>query len=212
MISSTLLLTACGNTETPKAPETTLPENNLETVLPSNEITMSCPEAIQATLDTANLEGEGDATIQANDVITVDYIGRLTDGTVFDTSVESVAQACGIYNPSRDYTAGLSFTVGAGQMISGFDEAVVGMKLNQTKTVVLSPEKAYGQPITDRIMTFPKSDFANTEGFTEGARVYGADGSSALITKITDKEVTLDFNHELAGKELTFDITIKAIN
>jgi FKBP-type peptidyl-prolyl cis-trans isomerase 2 len=173
---------------------------------------MTCPEAIQAYLDAANLEGEGDSMVQANNAIVVDYIGRLADGTIFDTSVASVAQNCGVYNPNRDYTAGLAFVAGAGQMIPGFDEAVIGMKVNQTKTVTLSPEKAYGQPIADRIMTFPKTDFANTEGFTQGARIYAADGSSALITNMTDEEVTLDFNSELAGKELTFDITIKSIN
>ena len=120
-ISSTLLLAACGKQTEPPIDE--LPNNQAvveqpNILSPETEIPMSCPEAIQAYLTAANLIGEGDATVQANDAIVVDYIGRLPDGTVFDTSVESVAKACGTYTPGRNYYEGLSFVAGAGQMIA----------------------------------------------------------------------------------------------
>jgi FKBP-type peptidyl-prolyl cis-trans isomerase len=144
-LSSSLLLTACGTKEeTPTTPETTTTGTQQQDVLPpENEITMTCPEAIETYLKSANLEGEGDVTVKANDTIVVDYIGRLADGTVFDTSVESVAQACGTYTPGRNYTEGLSFIAGTGQMIAGFDAAVIGMKVNQTKTANIAAADAY---------------------------------------------------------------------
>jgi FKBP-type peptidyl-prolyl cis-trans isomerase 2 len=61
-------------------------------------------------------------------------------------------------------------------------------------------------------MTVSKADFGDTAAFTEGQRIYTPDGNSAIITSITDQDITLDFNSELAGKELIFDITIKSIN
>lgn len=208
-----LFLTACGT----KEEITTDPEittgSEQQTVLPlENEITMACPEAIQTYLDQANLAGEGDITIKKDDAVVVDYIGRLADGTVFDTSVESVAKACGAYNTNRDYNEGLPFTVGAGQMIQGFDSGVVDMKLNQTKTITIPAAQAYGERNEEYVQSYPTADFGSLEGFVEGQRIYAPDGSSALIAKITDKEITLDLNHELAGKDLIFDITIKSIN
>ncbi|MDR0860058.1 MAG: peptidylprolyl isomerase [Candidatus Peribacteria bacterium] len=212
--ASLLFLTACGNKE---EEPTTTPEDTTvvaeQAVLPTeNEITMTCPEAIQAYLDQANLVGEGDTTIKTDDAIVVDYIGRLADGTVFDTSVESVAKACGVYNTNRNYNEGLAFTVGTQGIIQGFNSGALGMKLNQTKTVTVPAKEAYGEKNPEYVQTYPTADFENVEGFIEGQRIYAPDGSSALITKKTDKEITLDFNHELAGKDLIFDITIKSIN
>ncbi|MDR2540330.1 MAG: FKBP-type peptidyl-prolyl cis-trans isomerase [Candidatus Peribacteria bacterium] len=210
---SLLFLAACGNKEETTTPEETLTGTEQQAILPTeNEITMTCPEAIQAYLNQANLEGEGDITVKTDDAIVVDYIGRLANGTVFDTSVESVAKACGIYNANRDYNEGLSFTVGTQGIIQGFNSGALGMKLNQTKTVTVPATQAYGERIEEYVQTYPTADFGNLEGFVEGQRIYAPDGSSALISKITDKEITLDLNHELAGKDLIFDITIKSIN
>jgi FKBP-type peptidyl-prolyl cis-trans isomerase len=88
-----------------------------------------CATSIQAYLDAADIKGRGDKEIQAGDNIVVDYVGRLDEKTVFDTSVESIAKACGKYTEGRDYTSGLPFQVGAGQMIAGFDKGVEGMKI-----------------------------------------------------------------------------------
>ncbi|MBU0626244.1 FKBP-type peptidyl-prolyl cis-trans isomerase [Patescibacteria group bacterium] len=67
--------------------------------------------------------------MKAGDNIVVDYVGRLDESNVFDTSVEAIAKACDKYNEGRDYTSGLPFQVGAGQMIAGFDKGVEGMKV-----------------------------------------------------------------------------------
>jgi len=76
--------------------------------------------------------------VSPGDTISVNYIGRLDDGTVFDTSYEDIAKKEGIYTPQRIYEP-LIFEVGAGQVIKGFDEAVIGMKVNETKEIVIPP-------------------------------------------------------------------------
>lgn len=211
MVSSTLLIAACGNSE--KKAELEITTGTDQSLLPpENELTMNCPEAIQTYLDNAKKAELGTTAIQENDAIVVEYIGRLADGTVFDTSIESVAKACGTYNSQRDYTEGLPFTVGAGQMIKGFDTGVLGMKLNETKTIDIPVEQAYGARDETRVMTYPLSEVPNAAELSEGMQLPTIYGTMATITKITDKEITLDTNHQLAGKDLIFDITIRAIN
>ncbi|HII02767.1 TPA: FKBP-type peptidyl-prolyl cis-trans isomerase, partial [Methanosarcinaceae archaeon] len=83
---------------------------------------------------TENSKADSEKTIESGDIISVDYVGELEDGTVFDTSVKEVAVEAGIYNEQREYEP-LTFTVGAGQMIKGFDEGVVGMKVGEEKTL-----------------------------------------------------------------------------
>lgn len=115
LIGTSIFLSACS-----KTPDTTL------SVDPANMT--PCIQAVQDYLDKADKQGQG-AAVKNTDAIVVDYIGRLDDGTVFDTSVKEVAMACGKYSSGRDYNEGLPFTVGAGQMIAGFDKGVVDMKL-----------------------------------------------------------------------------------
>jgi FKBP-type peptidyl-prolyl cis-trans isomerase 2 len=80
---------------------------------------------------------------QQGDIVSVHYLGKFPGGKVFDTSMKSEAVKAGIFNPARDYVP-LQVQLGAHQVISGFEEALVGMKMNETKEVTLPPEKAYG--------------------------------------------------------------------
>ena len=172
---------------------------------------MEMQKAVQEYLDKSDKEWSW-VEIKLWDNITVDYIWRLADGTVFDTSIESVAKGCWKYNEGRDYSQWLTFEVWAGQMIKWFDEWVVGMKVWQTKTVQFWPEKWYWQRNEQYVMTYSAEEVGDLSKFTEGQRVYLWIWAAALITQVTDKSITLDLNHELAGKELIFDITIKSIN
>lgn len=150
--------------------------------------------------------------IKAGDTITVDYVGKHLDGTVFDTSLETVAQEAGLYNPNRDYTQGLSFTVGAGQMIKGFDDGVIGMQVGETKTVEIPAENAYGARSDEMIVRIPLAEAGDVSQAQVGMKVVLGGMYPATVTEITDTEIVFDANHELAGKDLVFDITIKAIN
>ena len=81
---------------------------------------------------------------QNGDTVSVHYVGKFPGGKVFDTSMRAEAVKAGLYNPARDYKP-LQVTLGGHQVISGFEEALLGMKVNETKEVTLPPEKAYGR-------------------------------------------------------------------
>ncbi|MCK4732484.1 MAG: peptidylprolyl isomerase [Methanophagales archaeon] len=149
--------------------------------------------------------------VKAGDYVQVDYVGKLKDGTVFDTSIEKIAKDSGKYNPNRAYQP-LGFKVGAGQMIPGFDKGVVGMAVAEKKTLTIPPEDAYGHPREDMLITQPIEDVTKA-GITPevGLSVRTNQGMSGTIIKVTDTEVVVDFNHELAGKTLVFDVTLVSI-
>ena len=202
ILLSGILLTACGKKD----------EEPTQNVEPTEVVEISdCEKAVQKYLDWADKKWSWEE-IKAWDNIVVDYIGRLEDGTVFDTSIQSIAEACWKYITWRNYTEGLSFEVWAGQMIKWFDNWVVEMKLWQTKTVQFWPEEWYGKYDESLVVTAPIDEVGDVSQFAEWDTVYVWMGYPAKIIKITDKEVTFDMNSELAWKNLIFDITIKSIN
>jgi len=143
--------------------------------------------------------------------VTVDYVGKLKDGTIFDTSIESVAKESGKYQTGRDYTQGLSFTVGAGQMIAGFDKGVEWMKVGETKTVEIPAKDAYGERSESRLLTVPKTQIPQADQYQVGMQVMSQNGQTFKVYKVEKDTIIFDANHELAGKTLIFDITVKSV-
>ena len=151
-------------------------------------------------------------TVQESSTIDVDYEGRLEDGTLFDTSKKEVAEKEGVYTEEREYTP-LHVKLGNGSLIKGFEQALIGMKEEETKTVTIKAEDAYGDSREDLTRTFPKDSERDKE-LKEGMMlmVNVEDRQfPAKVMKVTDEEVTIDFNHPLAGKDLTFKLTIVKI-
>jgi FKBP-type peptidyl-prolyl cis-trans isomerase 2 len=143
--------------------------------------------------------------VENGDTISVDYAGRLEDGTIFDTSIKETAIQAGLYNQMRDYKP-LTFNVGAGQMIKGFDEGVVGMQIGEEKTLTISPEEAYGEYNEELARELP----INYVDFTPevGMRLATDTGLTGIITKVNENSFVIDFNHNLAGKTLIFVVKI----
>ena len=83
-------------------------------------------------------------TAQNGDTVSVHYVGKFPGGKVFDTSMRAEAEKAGLFNPARDYKP-LQVVLGAHMVIPGFEEALMGMKVNETKEVTIPPEKAYGK-------------------------------------------------------------------
>ena len=124
------------------------------------------------------------------------FHGTLADGEVFDSN--------------RDGEP-LEIRVGQGEVLQGLERALQGMAAGEEKSVTLSPEEAYGPHDGDLLMTTPRSSLP-ADGLFEGigVRIRLQDGRTAdgYVTKIEDEAVTLDFNHPLAGKTLTFALKV----
>jgi len=131
------------------------------------------------------------------DTVKVHYTGTLEDGTVFDSSKD------------RDP---LEFTVGKGQLIKGFENAVLGMSIGETKTVRIPSNEAYGTRRDELILKFNKTDFPTNiepkEGLVLNLRSPDGRTMMAEITEVSVDSVTLDANHPLAGRDLTFKIDL----
>lgn len=140
------------------------------------------------------------AQAKAGDKVKIHYEGRLDDGSVFDSS---------------DGSEPLEFTIGASQVIPGFEEAVIGMSVGEKKTVTIPADKAYGQRNDALEKSIDRANFAPGIELKVGLMMrLTMDNNESIIVQITgldDKEVTLDANHPLAGKDLTFDITLVEI-
>lgn len=143
--------------------------------------------------------------VEKGDIISVDYVGKLEDDTVFDTSEKEVALEAGIYNEQREYKP-LTFTVGAGQMIKGFDEGVVGMKIGEEKILKIPPEEAYGEYMEEYAKELPRSSVNFTPEV--GMQLATETGIRGTITNVGEENFVVDFNHALAGKTLTFKVKV----
>ncbi len=157
--------------------------------------------------------GGSSRAVKSGDIVQVDYTGKLEDGTIFDTSREDVAKQAGVYVEGRKY-APLTFTVGSGQLIRGFDEGVVGMKIGEEKTLRIPPEEAYGEYDEARIIVIPieELNLTNRSELPETGQTFGdMYGNQYKVTAVNDTHITVDANHELAGKTLVFDIKVVSI-
>jgi FKBP-type peptidyl-prolyl cis-trans isomerase 2 len=132
--------------------------------------------------------------------VKVHYHGRLQDGTTFDSS---------------EGRSPLEFEVGAGQVIKGFDDGVLGMKTGDKKTIHIPVEEAYGVKSEDMIIEFPRDQFPADMKPEVGMQLNlrGQDGRNfpVVISEIKDDAIVLDGNHPLAGKDLIFDIEMVEI-
>lgn len=156
-------------------------------------------------------KGMFSAGVKTGDTVAVDYVGTFEDGKVFDTSLEQVAKDNALYSPQRSY-APLQFTVGSGQMIPGFEKAVMGMKVGDEKKVTLAPADAYGETREDLIVAVSGSQFTEAGLNPEVGQTYQtAQGVSATVKAVSGDSVIMDYNSPMAGKTLVFEITLKEI-
>ena len=134
---------------------------------------------------------------KSGDTVKIHYTGTLDDGTQFDSS------------SGREP---LEFTLGSGQVIPGFEQAVEGMAVGDSKSVNIPPEEAYGPRHEQMIQEVPKTalpdDLEPVEGMALQAQ--GQDGKviNLTVTAVQDESITVDGNHPLAGKALNFDIEL----
>lgn len=152
-------------------------------------------DTTETTATEATPSGGAGLIAQDGDVVEVHYVGTLDDGSQFDSS--------------RDRGTPFSFTVGTGEVISGFDEAVRGSEVGDVNTVRMEAEDAYGEWSEDNVIEVPFNP--EQDDVAVGDEVFLTNGQPATVLEITEDTVTLDANHPLAGEALTFEIEILAI-
>lgn len=138
--------------------------------------------------------------VKSGDTVRVHYHGKLKDGSTFDSS---------------EGRSPLEFTVGGGQVIKGFDDALTGMQVGEKKTVEIPVTEAYGERRDDMMMEFPKSEFPADMAPAPGLELQMSDNQGhifpVVIVEVKDETVVLDANHPLAGKDLVFEIELVSI-
>ena len=148
------------------------------------------------------------AQAKEGDKVKVHYTGKLEGGEVFDSS-ECAEQECGCDSGP------LEFTIGEGEVIPGFEKAVVGMSEGEAKTFTIPVEDAYGKRNEEMVVAVERSQVPVDLTPEVGMRleVTQEDGQEfpVVITNVTDTHVTLDANHPLAGRDLTFEIKLVEI-
>lgn len=138
--------------------------------------------------------------VKENNTVKVHYVGKLSDGQVFDTS---------------EGKEPLEFTLGQGKLIAGFEKGLIDMELNEKKTIIISKEEAYGESREDLIQEVDKSQLPEdiTPEVGMGLVSKSADGNemNLLIVEVKEASIVIDGNHPLAGKELTFELEVIGI-
>ena len=138
--------------------------------------------------------------VKTGDKVRIHYTGTLADGSVFDSS---------------DGREPLEFTVGSGQIIPGLDAALPGMEVGEQKTVTVAPEQAYGEVNPDARHAVPREQVPENVPLDVGTmlelRTPEGQAMPVQVVEVTEEQVTLDANHPLAGKELTFAFSIVEI-
>lgn len=137
-------------------------------------------------------------TAQTGNTVKVHYTGKLHDGTVFDSS--------------HKRNEPIEFTLGQQNMIAGFEKAVEGMAVGDTKTAEIPANEAYGEKNDDMIIQVPKAEIPTDIKPEVGQQLamQGNDGQQmpVVVTEVAEDSITLDANHPLAGKDLIFDLEI----
>lgn len=140
------------------------------------------------------------AQVKQGDSVKVTYRGTLADGTEFDSSADQPP---------------LEFTIGNGEVIPGFEQAVIGMALGDSKTLTIPADQAYGPRLEEMIADVERSQIPAEIELMVGAQleVSQEQGHSyvVMVTALNEETVTLDANHPLAGQDLTFEINLVAL-
>jgi len=140
-------------------------------------------------------------TVAKGTVVQVHYTGTLKNGEVFDSSQDREP---------------LEVAVGEGQLIMGFEKALLGMSVNEKKVFTLSPEEAYGERNADALRTFSRQEIPPGLEVEKGQMVAvttpQGEQIPAKVIQVDDENLTIDFNHPLAGETLTFEIEVVGIH
>ncbi|OYT26564.1 MAG: peptidylprolyl isomerase [Candidatus Altiarchaeales archaeon ex4484_96] len=141
-------------------------------------------------------------------ILKISYTANVKDGEIYDTTDEKKAREKGIYNEKRIYSP-LTVILGENQVIEGLDKALEDMKKGEEKKVTISPEKAYGVRDSNLVRLVSLGEFKKKNITPIPGMPVELDGQHARIQTVSGGRVRVDFNHELAGKTVVFDVKVE---
>jgi FKBP-type peptidyl-prolyl cis-trans isomerase 2 len=146
--------------------------------------------------------------VKEGDFIRLEYTGKVQEtGNVFDTTDENVAEEAGIKLDNKTYGA-IPIVVGGGHVLKGLDEALIGMEEGEEKKVEITPEEGFGLRDPKLLQLIPMGEFKKQGMKPEVGMAITSDGTTGIIRSVSGGRVRVDFNHELAGKNLEYDIKV----
>jgi FKBP-type peptidyl-prolyl cis-trans isomerase 2 len=146
--------------------------------------------------------------VKEGDFIRLEYTGKVQEtGNVFDTTDEDVAEEAGIKLDNKSYGA-IPIVIGGGHVLKGLDEALIGMKEDEEKTVEITPEEGFGLRDPKLLQLIPMGEFKKQGMKPEVGMAITSDGTTGIIRSVSGGRVRVDFNHELAGKNLQYSIKV----
>jgi FKBP-type peptidyl-prolyl cis-trans isomerase 2 len=141
------------------------------------------------------------------DIVMVDYVGKTQDGDIFDLSNEERAKEEGVYDENANYQP-IPVLIGEEYVIPGFEENVEDMEVGEKKTFTVEAEKAYGERDSDKIETYPEKEFQRQDvNVNVGDELMIGRRRGKVLSKGSGR-VRIDFNHPLAGQDLTYEVEI----
>jgi FKBP-type peptidyl-prolyl cis-trans isomerase SlyD len=146
--------------------------------------------------------------VKEGDFIRLEYTGKVQEtGNVFDTTDEDVAEEAGIKLDNKSYGA-IPIVIGGGHVLKGLDEALIGMEEAEEKTVEITPEEGFGLRDPKLLQLIPMGEFKKQGMKPEVGMAITSDGTTGIIRSVSGGRVRVDFNHELAGKNLEYSIKV----
>lgn len=149
--------------------------------------------------------------VKEGDFVKIGYTAKIQEtGDVFDTTDEKVAKEAGIHVENKSYGP-IPIVINGGHVLKGLDEALVGMEAGEEKTVDIAPENGFGMRDPKLMQMIPMAEFRKQGMKPEVGMAISSEGTTGIIRSISGGRVTVDFNHELAGKNLVYDIKVEEI-
>ena len=160
------------------------------------------------------VQENNELVVEPGKTVTFDYAAGFTNGTLFDTSIEEAAKKAGIYYPDRIYEA-VTLKYGSDPLLTGYAEAILGMKEGEVKNIIIPPSKAYGTLRENSTIKIPKTKIQGQGEMRIGSviTIIGPNNEQVplYIKEIGAENITLDLNHPLAGKFVQFSAVVRKI-
>lgn len=144
--------------------------------------------------------------VENHDFVSLDYTGKLVDGTIFDTTDKEVAKSKGI--PKDSVRGSIIICVGEKQILPGLDDKLIGQEIGKKLIFHLKPEESFGKKDVKKIKIVPISAFKEQKVAPQPGLQVDIDGKRGTITRVTGGRIMVNFNHPLAGRDVEYEVTI----